>query len=62
MVMLLSQVLGIDISMAADAHRCPWASSKMNLYFFNPVDSASCSTTAHVMFHIMHGACDCSAT
>ncbi len=62
MVTLLRQVLDTDISMAVEAHRCPRASSKMNLYFFKPVDSASCSTTAHVMFHDLHGACECSAT
>ncbi len=57
-VMLLRQVVDKDISMAVDAHRCPWASSKMNLYFFNPVDSANCSTMAHVMIHDLHGACN----
>ncbi len=60
-VMLLRQVVDKDISMAVDAHRCPWASSKMNLYFFNPVDSANCSTMAHVMIHDLHGACNWSA-
>ncbi|KAA6421688.1 MAG: hypothetical protein FRX49_08299 [Trebouxia sp. A1-2] len=55
-------VLVEAVSMAVEAHLCPWASSKMNLYFFNPVDSASCSTMAQVMFHVLHGARNCSAT
>ena len=61
-VMTLRQVVDKDISMAVDAHRCPWQSSKMNLYFFNPVDSASCSTMAHGEFHDLHSACKCSET